>query len=255
MDKFLYHPLKKFIISQKFGENANGSYADNNLKGHTGIDLESFYGDDIMSASFGKLYKAINFQNPNLSFYRCVFTLVQNGKDWYEVSYGHCSAFLSVLGTNLKTGEVIAGEGNTGIVYANGVLVPEKLKELGNKSGTHVHFQVRKVERTLFLDMQQLANGEYLISQNNSNPYKDDEGFYYHTINYFNGYNGCIDPSPLLTGISADQANVAPELITELSDITNSVSQAPISSSDKSKLLDSLKVALIKIANFFGFYE
>lgn len=244
----LYPPLKEFIISQKFGDNANGSYAADGLKGHTGVDLESFYGDTISFSAPGKIYKAISFTNPDLSFYRAVFTLVEDATGVFEVSYGHCKALLCKVGDTAKIGDPVATEGNTGTVYSNGILVTEALKESGSQAGTHLHFQVREVKK---VQVQEIGK-HYLSAQEGDNiSYKDAMWNFYEIVNFENGFNGCIDPSPMLSTIPAVDYAAGHAALQGAGTIVREIATAPLSAADKFSLLDSIKKVVQAIQNLF----
>src|SRR5882724_906998 len=75
LDKLeLFWPLKARIVSQHFGANDNTLYAGQGLKGHPGMDLESFWDDVIMAAQDSYVYKRINVGNHDLAMYRAVFS-------------------------------------------------------------------------------------------------------------------------------------------------------------------------------------
>ncbi len=214
----LYYPLKKFTFAQRFGQNANPSYAAGGLKGHTADDLTSYYDDTIFAAVDGLVYKIINANNPDLSKYRCVFQLVDDGEKCYEVSYGHLDKILVREGFYAKVGDELAEEGNTGVVYAGGHYVTEAEKESGSKAGQHIHFQVRELRKVNYFDM---TKNYISSSSSDTTPYKDSQGNYYLIPNYTNGYNGCIDPAPFYNGQYA--SDVKKLLITKLLELSNKV--------------------------------
>jgi hypothetical protein len=89
--------------------------------------------------------------------------------------------------------------GNTGPVYAGGVLVTKDQKLSGSRAGTHLHGpQIRKCRKVKSPDGYLICHG--------FGPYPDKVGFYYEIVDYENGLNGCIDPTPFWTGMYATDA-------------------------------------------------
>lgn len=189
--KFI-HPLNPFVIDQAFGANANPLYAGEGVKGHTGLDLDGAYGQTIVSAADAYLYSTINMgASPNR--YRAVFTLADEVDFSYEVSYGHVIDCLHPIGTTIRAGEPIARVGNFGDVYAGGHYVTEAEKLAGSQAGKHLHFQVRKCIKV----SDTITGKQYLQDANGY--VKSKEGLYYEVVDYYAGYNGCIDPAPFFT--------------------------------------------------------
>lgn len=182
-------PFPINTISQKFGANAVSYYAKNGLKGHTGIDYQVPWGTRIQASIYSYCYSVLSKDSPNLMAYRAVFTLVEDGDITWEISYGHCSEMYAIPGKYILPSETIAKVGNTGQVYANGVIVTKEEKDSGSKAASHLHFQIRKLFRVHangVLDPKKnwANNGYGLLTANGYNYYWEQ-----------NGYNGCVDPA------------------------------------------------------------
>lgn len=188
----LDYPTDVRTIAQAFGENANGSYARDGLKGHPAIDFGAPWGAPIRSASrgLGRVYKKFNEQNPDLSRYRAPCELIDLDDCVIEITYGHCNDITCLLGT-VKPLQILATVGNTGSVFDGSHEVTEAEKEAGSHGGAHLHFQLRKCQKVTDI----LATEQYLQGIDGNVFY---DGFYYHVPEYNNGYNGCIDPQPYL---------------------------------------------------------
>ena len=197
----LYWPLEHYVISQRFGANANVMGYESG--GHPGMDLITTYGDTTRFAAEGPVYKTINFNNPDLMKYRAVMQLVEidDSLDCYEITYGHCDKLLCPHGL-AQISDPVATEGNTGEVYSGGRLITLAEKLAGSKAGFHLHFQLRYCRKVTTYDPTQ----HYLSSeQDQTKPYFD--GRYYYVIPHFdNGCNGCIDPMPFMVSRSAREA-------------------------------------------------
>lgn len=184
-------PFPLTTIAQRFGDNANPLYKGQGLKGHSGIDFGVPYGSAIPSATDSLCYSVMNKDNPNLMFYRAVFTIIDDVDFSYEVSYGHCSDITAVPDTKCLQGAVLGHTGNTGDVYAGNHAVTLEEKQAGSHAGTHLHFQVRKLKKESVNipmgNLKYINDGQKQLVLN---------GFRYFVVDYENGYNGCIDPMP-----------------------------------------------------------
>lgn len=190
----LIYPLQNATITQHFGDNANGSYASDGLKGHTAIDLVSVYNSPILAAVTGEVYSLMNKDNPDPMKYRAVFQIYDDIDYSYEVSYGHCNFIYAEEGKVYEQGQPLSGlasEGNTGTCYVGNHLISREEKLGGSTAGFHTHFQTRKCIRVTKRDPKKhyLENSEGRLKRND---------FYYEIVDYDNGYNGCVDPAPFL---------------------------------------------------------
>lgn len=193
-------PYEDVLVTQEFGAKANGSYEAAGLKGHSAIDYGVPWGMPIFNTvDDAYVFSTLNLENPNPEKYRAVFTLFEPGDGFvYEVSYGHCSAIFAKPGTTIKAGTVIANVGNTGPVFSGGVQVTKEAKLAGSRTGAHLHYQVRKLEKVKKKTGRQLIyDGNGVLKLN---------GFYYEVVDYDNGFHGCIDPRPLFNSFTAQNA-------------------------------------------------
>lgn len=192
-----FYPLESWITTQVFGGNANPFYAGEGLKGHPAIDGTSSdgapFGKPVLAAIGSTVYKVINRNNPDLSKYRAVFTLHEEGGRFVELVYGHLKDIYVEPGDVLLPLQPIGTCGNTGAVYAKGVEVTTAQKLAGSHAGAHPHFQRRYCHVTLSID----PSKRYLSgTPDDSKPYQDRHGFFYEIEEYENGFNGCSDPLP-----------------------------------------------------------
>ncbi|MEK7992883.1 MAG: hypothetical protein AAB403_03665 [Planctomycetota bacterium] len=201
-------PLRDPIIAQRFGQNDSPTYAANGLRGHTGIDLVTSYGDTVRFAQDGRVYKFLNFNNPDLTKYRAVCQIIDldGTDDCYEIHYGHCTKALCGLGP-VETGDAAGLEGNIGVVTSKYRIVTTEEKLAGSTAGTHLHFQLRYCRKVTAID----PTKQYLDDLNGK-PYFDGK-YYYFVPHYENGFNGCVDPLPYMTDMYAgDEAVVVSKL-------------------------------------------
>ena len=183
-------PLSK--IGQKFGQNAVDIYANSGWKGHTAVDFEIPWGTQLPAFADGIVYSVINKENPDPMRYRAVFQLVQDGNNWYEVSYGHMNDIYVLPGQYVKTGTILGTTGNTGDVWSGNRYIIKEEKLAGSKAGAHLHGpQVRPVWRK--------KNIEGITLNTGYGVYRDAEGYCFQVKDPNNFYAGCVDPMPFLT--------------------------------------------------------
>lgn len=195
----LWYPLPINRVTQRMEENANTWYQENGLKGHTSWDWHAHWGEPIPFCSDGVVYSVINRNHPDPERYRAVCVLVDVGEYAYEVIYGHLNEIYAKPGDISRPGTILGTAGNTGPVYAGGVLVTKEQKLAGSRDGTHLHGpQIRKCRKVRSPDGYLIYDG--------FGPYRDKDGFYYEILDYENGLNGCIDPTPYWTGMYAKDA-------------------------------------------------
>ena len=177
-------------LTQMFGANANSYYKDHGQKGHTGVDETCGYGTDIHSYWDMRIYKVLkdSAQSFDGSGYLAPFGIVDNGIELFEAQIGHCSEVLVDEGDLINKGDVIAKEGNTGVVYMGGVMVTKAQKAAGSKAGSHRHVQIRPVKRVT----KTTVGKQYLSALVGGQFY--DNGFYYEYWNANNGYAGADNP-------------------------------------------------------------
>lgn len=203
----LYLPLPKVLRGQAFGNNDTPLYAAQGLKGHTAEDWGFGYGQAIPNlAKDAYCYSVMNKDNADPMKYRAVFTLVSDtdGK-WYEISYGHASDILAVVGQTYQPGDVLMKCGNTGDVYAFGQYVSKADKLAGSKAGAHLHGpQIRPVKRVT----KRVSSKKYLTD---ANGYLFKDGWYFEILNYENGYNGCVSADPFYNSKLAITTPITPQ--------------------------------------------
>lgn len=189
-------PFALSTITQGFAQNATSTYAASGLKGHTGIDFGVAWGTPIpITADASYCYSTMSKDNPNLMAYRAVFTIVEDGDNCYEISYGHCSEMSAVPGATYQTGDTIAEIGNTGDVFVGNTKITNEQKMAGSHAGAHLHFQVRLLKKVPRATLDG-ANHKYV---NDGNGLLVVDGFVYEVPFWDNGYNGCLDPQQFFT--------------------------------------------------------
>src|SRR4051812_25338834 len=179
-------PLTQCDIGQGFAKNYNPSYKGWNLLGHTGQDETCGYGSDIRALANGIVYSAYTPAKPASDGYTAVFTLCRTPLETFEFSYGHVSEITTHIGDTVLVGDVIAKEGNRGVVYSGNTLITLAMQAAGNKHGSHRHYQKRRV-----LERMRTTGGRML--QTATGTYRDYMGSYYEIADPNNGFNGCVD--------------------------------------------------------------
>lgn len=211
----LIPPFPLSTKTQNFGDNANGLYASQGLKGHTADDFApaDCWDTPVKACVSGLVYSIINKDNPDLSKYRAVYQLVEDESgNWFEVSYGHLNQVLVTPGQTVVAGDILGTVGNTGPVYHNGVEVPSSQKTLPNRPGAHLHGpQVRPVLRVAKLNGTSLYDG-YGV-------YRDSEGYYFQVKDPNNGYAGCISPDQFFISDPIAQADQIVDSIDKLKQV------------------------------------
>jgi hypothetical protein len=212
----IYLPAHRSAITQGFSENANASYKESGLIGHTAIDWAFLHGAPVPNCvENAYCYSVMNKDNPDPDKYRAVFTLVNadNGvSEWAEVSYGHADQIFAEVGKTYQPGDTLMTAGNTGTVYSGGRLITKAEKLRGSTAGTHLHGpQVRPVKRVKKTSRkkQYLSDGFGLLKK---------DGYYFEIINYENGTNGCINPAPFLNDLRATAPKFTKDLYIGIQD-------------------------------------
>jgi hypothetical protein len=174
-------------IGQEFGANANPSYNGQGLKGHTGRDVDCGWASPIAALASGLVYSTYPIDHPALDGYTAVFTIVNTPLETFEFSYGHVSEIDCLIGQQVKTGDIIAKEGNHGTVYSGNRLITLAEQAAGVHDAHHRHYQKRPTIKML----NTIPGKRYL--QTAQGIYRDEMGFYYEVYDYENGFNGCVD--------------------------------------------------------------
>ena len=148
----MIYPLKKYIITQKFGETITDS------NGHTGIDLYQPIGTLVYAVEGGDILVAgkINNAYGNSAYGNCVLIDHKNG---YYTFYAHLNTVTVKTGMSVIQGAVIGTVGAT-----------------GNVTGPHLHFEVRTNpvwNRKNFIDpelvLEPIENTPIIIENNKKN--------------------------------------------------------------------------------------
>lgn len=189
----LTEPFSASTMVNGFGAQVGSVYRNMGLKGHPGRDYGVAYGTPIKCASDNsQCYSTMSKDNPNLMAYRAVFTIVDDVNCSYELSYGHCSDMYAVPGQTYSVGAILGLVGNTGSVYVGGVEVTNAEKLAGSHSGSHLHFQVRKImpepASTPTDPTKHYVNDGFGILTHKGN--------HYYVPEWDNGENGCVNPEP-----------------------------------------------------------
>jgi hypothetical protein len=185
------YPCLLNVLSGRFSaETPNPTYAQGGLKGHPGVDEKCGYGTPIHSLYDLYIYKILTVQRPSNdgTGFTGVFGIHDDGIECFEWLVGHCDPSVSE-GDFIAKGAVIGTEANHGQVFSGNIEITVAMQKAGNHEGAHRHYQKRPVMPITFTTL----SDEYLTSYGGS-AFRSPEGFYYKTFNYFNGYNGCIDP-------------------------------------------------------------
>jgi hypothetical protein len=244
----VYLPYPKPLITQRFGDNANYSYARDGLKGHTAYDWGASYGSKIPNCTpDAYCYSVLNKDNPDPSLYRAVYFIVETESGVYEISYGHCSAIYAQVGQTYQVGDSIALIGNTGDVFDGNHEVTKQERLNGSHAGAHLHGpQIRPVQK-----VKKITSGKHYLT-NESGKYKDPDGFYYEVVNYENGYNGCISLKDFSTEIVATDYKLAQNIVAQTKEIGDKIGTLPPES--QQKILPSFMKVIEALKAWLGFY-
>lgn len=244
----IYLPFPKSLISQKFGANANVSYARDGLKGHTAYDWGAPWGTSIPNCvKDAYCYSVMHKDNPDPAQYRAVFTLVEDDTGVYEVSYGHCSAIYAVPGITYQVGDTLALVGNTGDVFSGDHEVTAAERIAGSHAGAHLHGpQIRPVKKVTEYDQTK----QYLFDSNG--PYQKD-GLYYQVLDYNNGYNGCVSFAPFSTEVVASKTSVDLDKVQVVVDGVSKATEAlkTVPEPERIPFIQRLQLILSALTNLF----
>lgn len=227
----VYLPYPKSTITQRFGENANSSYAADGLKGHTAYDWGVPYGTPIPNCTADAYcYSVMHKDDPVLMDYRAAFFIVETDTGVYEISYGHMSEIIAVPGNTYQVGDTIGLVGNTGPVFAGQHEVTEAEKDAGSHAGAHLHGpQIRVLQKVTETHTGPGFFNHYLTTDG-INLYRDKDGFYYEVPTYQNGYNGCVSMAQFSTEtLATDYVKLqeAQNIVSQAQNIATEVAQLP----------------------------
>ena len=200
--KFLFQPVKPFIINQYFSENKaclpiNGGkviFCDGlnppigyrsvySNKGHNGLDLRAYHAQPVYASQDGIVIEVVDENKRGIGLgivtkekYFCVET----GKDeYFKIRYWHNKINLVKLGQEVNAGELITLADNTGY-----------------SSGDHLHFELKPV-------------------------YLTDGGKWYNVLQN-NGFHGAVDPLQYMEYI---EAKAIGKLVYNLSLLTGKIKE------------------------------
>lgn len=180
----------EYPIGQPFGANYVSWYAEHGLKGHTGVDYQSKYGDPVHSLFEEEyVYKVLDKDHPanDGSGYTAVFTIVDNGIEVFEFQYGHGDPLVKV-GDIIKQGTVVMTEANHGDVWSGATKITKAMQDAGDQRGFHIHAQKRLLKK----DKVKKDGVWYITGQDGVTPLCIN-GCYFTVLYPQNGYNGCVD--------------------------------------------------------------
>lgn len=180
--------------TQGFSRNANPSYKNGGLAGHTGIDRSCGYKTPVYAEFGGLVYKIFTPQNPASDGFTGIFTIVEQNDELFEFLYGHCDTITVKEGGRIQRGQQIALESNNGTVYGFGQLCTPEMKKTG--CGAHVHYQKRPLTK-----VWQVTPSMHCLTHPVTGLYRDpNEGCWFnaHLWTDRDGYHGCVDFEPHL---------------------------------------------------------
>jgi len=117
-------PLKKIYVTSPYGFR-NDPFTREKIAFHHGIDLAGEIGDYILSSNYGKVVYAEENGGYGLM-------IIISHKNKISTIYGHLSKISVKVGTYVKRGELIGKVGST-----------------GKSTGPHLHFEIRKNNRSI----------------------------------------------------------------------------------------------------------
>ncbi len=166
----LFYPLKPFVVSQKFGENAVNYKQLLGLVGHPGWDMVGSWGQNIYAAHDGFVASIEIDDRGGLG----VVLVSNDAYDYnsqqvhFKTIYWHCltGSIKVKAGQQVKRGDLLAQCDSTGIIKGQ-----TPVQE------SHLHFGIKP-----------------------SVQLPDDVGGYWNNLLQDNGYGGAIDPEPFWNG-------------------------------------------------------
>jgi len=155
MNKLLHQPLRPFVINQAFGENQGCISLDGNqkiiacdgynppagyqslygAKGHTGVDLMAYHGQEVYAAQRGRIYKVDTILRSGLD------VRIESEVDGHRFHhiYEHLLGYQGKVGDWVETGQLIGWADNTGY-----------------SAGNHLHFQVEQYVNGIWVPIDPL---------------------------------------------------------------------------------------------------
>ena len=161
-------------LYQGYGENVSLYLAAIGAKGHTGIDIAMPEGTPVVASHDGTVIEIKDTPTGYGKHIRLVSPQLPDKTYWYTV-YGHLGDIFVKVGQEVKAGDEMALESNTGFVISGG---NKYWGDAPSGKGVHLHFGLR-----ILKDAEAGHQESYL-------------GKGYSIINYENGLFGYIDPMP-----------------------------------------------------------
>lgn len=211
-----FKTANKGKIEFGFGPGGQGSEEYKNTVGfyHNGVDWKQGFGSPIRSDNAGMAYKTIaaGFTADNWAAVHILVPLERHDR-FMEIILGHVSAVLVDEGAAVKENQIVALEGNRGLVYSGGVRITPEMQKGGDKRGSHVHECWRLTQR-----VKAMRKGQHYLRTKYGDPYMDKQGFYYEIIDNDNGFKGMIDPRLYDSLSTADKIDKAVEVLRQRKD-------------------------------------
>ncbi len=178
----LTNPLKNSIllgypkgnIYQGYGENVALYLAAVGAKGHPGIDVAMPEGTPVLASHDGTVIEIKDTPTGYGKHIRLVSPQLPDGTYYYTV-YGHLGDIFIKVGQEVKAGDVMGSESNTGFVISGG---NQYWGNAPSGKGVHLHFGLR------------------ILKDAEAGHQESYRGKSYSIINYENGLFGYIDPMP-----------------------------------------------------------
>jgi murein DD-endopeptidase MepM/ murein hydrolase activator NlpD len=185
-ERFLFFPVKPWIITQGFGVNPD-MYKQFGINGHNGLDIVAGHGQNVYAAHDGVVVYAGLDGNEGVGVVIRTNREVEyaGGKAYMKSIYWHLINNVKVrVGQQVKAGDLIGYADSTGF-----------------STGDHLHFAIKP---------QAMGENDWTwdnVAQNN-------------------GFNGAIDPTPYFSGYYAQDAQVVMSVLRQLTDLMKQLAKA-----------------------------
>lgn len=214
--RFLYRPTKD-AINQTFGSDP-AYYAKLGQKGHPGLDFGSSSGTPLYAPCDGDYFYTSD-KYGGVGFW-CRYP--NNEHPIYNIILWHIypredAKFHPLIPS--RDGVVTNVKAGTLIAYTDNSGFPKE------STGPHLHLGVMPCDNT----------GA--------------------ALNPNNGFDGCVDPTPFLFDIAAQDLSAIDAAVESSDNVVQAIVQSPyiLTTPQKQSLLDALKAFLIKVATWMGF--
>lgn len=175
-------------FEQGFGGELANAYRKLGLLGHPGIDTACGYGTPIHSPVTGIVTSTYTPEHPASDGYVGVYILVETALEIFEYCIGHMSEVDVKPGDQVKVGDLLGREGNSGYVFAGNEQITVAMQKAGDRRGSHRHNQKRIVYLSEFTDGTQ-----HFLEGANGRLTTPDKKYFYRWVLPANGYNSCVD--------------------------------------------------------------